>query len=124
MDSHQIAQILRNRGFKDLSAPNRTKAHGYKHALMSHPVYVKIGGKSGALTPARNFALVLHPEDGAAVAQRDLPAGVKIANDPYKNAGLVEYRNRDASTNWGRDVDIEDEVAFDGLLILLGVHRR
>jgi len=119
MNSTEIAQCLVQRGFKALSNPKRTKAHGYKHALMPNPLYVKIGGTKGALKSTKKFALVLHPDDEGAIARTQLPSGVQIANTPYKSAGLLTFRTDDGSTPWGRDVDIADEVALDALLAQL-----
>jgi hypothetical protein len=63
-NSFEIAEVLRQHDFKSLTDVGRTKAHGYQHPRMTHPVYVKMAGPAGNLKPVGKAPLVIRHDDG------------------------------------------------------------
>jgi hypothetical protein len=106
---------------RHISTLPRTKAHGYVHSCMEHPVYVKITGPAGALLPGTEAPLVVHQKDARKLeACGILPRGVTLELSPYKSAGLLKFRESGTTaTPQGRDMSITDLSALDALLQLL-----
>lgn len=111
------------RGFRELSSPQRTKAQGFAHCLLTRPVYVKVlgGGSNGPIRPASEAPLVLHPEDCRRLAIAGVPAGVRMKAPDYTSAGLLEFKAADGKTPHGGDFWVESAVALDSLLLRLGL---
>lgn len=121
LDSFQIADALLECGFQPLASSSRTKAHGYKHEQLEHPVYVKIGGRPGSsLRAVRKSPLVLHIEDAKKVESIGVPEGVRIEIEPYKSAGLLQFRTS-GDIGQGRDLSVVDTSTLKKLLQHLGI---
>lgn len=123
LDSFELRDLLIARGFSPLSSPERTKAQGFAHRLLTNPVYVKVlgGGRSGQVRPASEAPLVLHPADCRRIASAGLPAGVRMKAPDYTSAGLLEFKPADGKTPHGGDFWVESAAALDGLLFRLGL---
>lgn len=120
----EIATVLKEQEFKALTEAGRTKAHGYQHAKMVHPVYVKIGGPKGGLEPVGKAPLVIHHDDGVLLgAVAALPDGVAMEAAPYRSEGLLSYRRVGEGIPTGRAVSVRDVTALRALLALL-THPR
>lgn len=120
LDSFQIAAVLMTRGFDPITQPTRTKAHGYQHPRMLHPVYVKIRGPKGDLRAAVESPLVIHRADAQRIeAAGRLPDGVTLNVAPYHSAGLLAYRERKTNTPSGRALTVSDGVSLNRLLDVL-----
>lgn len=123
LDSFELSRLLTDRGFERLSSADRTKAHGFEHESLHHPIYLKMsgGGKQGPLEPSPEAPLVIHPEAHTQLAASGLPAGVRLKSTAYKSAGLLKFKRPDGATPEGCDYWIEDSTALDGLLRALGL---
>lgn len=117
LDSFQIAAALVQRGFDLITDPARTKAHGYVHRQMLHPLYVKILGAKGALQAATCFPLVIHREDAINIeAACHAPDCFTFDVKPYHSAGLLQYPKNSKNTPSGRALSIHDLDSLDKFL--------
>ncbi len=124
LNSFEIAAVLKEQRFDSLTKVGRTKAHGYQHAKMAHPVYVKIRGPKGRLEAVSKAPLVIHHDDGALLeAVVALPDGVAMEAAPYLSEGLLSYRRVGEGMPSGRAVSVRDVSALRALLALL-THLR
>ena len=120
LNSDDIAVELLAADFKPLSKPERTKAHGYQHAGMRYPVYLKMDGQAGAIKPSNSFPLVVHHEVHAyLIALTVLPQGISFHASPYKSTGLTEFRVSTQITPSGRAIAVANKEAMRALLPLL-----
>lgn len=119
LNSFEIAAVLRQHDFTSLTDAGRTKAHGYEHPRMPHPVYVKIAGRKGNLKPVDKAPLVIHHDDGILLESIGImPDGVTMETGPYHSEGLAKYRWGEDTPN-GRALAVRDVTALKRLLALL-----
>lgn len=119
LNSSELAAALVRRGFVPLTSPDRTKAHGYEHPQIPHPVYVKVGGKMGKLQAVKTAPLVLHPQvaDRLRLTLKTMQ-GIVLEAEPRAGTGYLrfsDHRNH-VGTPFGYDCNVEDEAALDRLI--------
>lgn len=117
LNSYQIADELKQRDFHPISLPERTKAHGYRHAALTFPVYVKIRGAKGALEPTAKSPLVIDIDEAEKIVSAGgWPEGVEPEAAPYHSAGLLAFPKESGKTPSGRALSIRDLTALTKLL--------
>jgi len=121
LDSFALKDALLALGFKPITAPERTKAHGFERKDLAQPIYVKITGPKGKLRAATEYPLVLHASDADRLRRvPSLPRGFELQASPYKSAGLLAFRTSgSAATPFGFDANVRDLTALAEMIDLL-----
>ncbi len=121
LDSFALKDSLLALGFRPITDPERTKAHGFKRNDLAHPIYVKIAGPKGRLRAATEHPLVLHANDADRLRRApSLPRGFELQASPYKSAGLLEFRNSgSAATPFGFDAAVRDSTTLAEVIDIL-----
>lgn len=121
LDSFALRDALVALGFKPITDPARTKAHGFTRNDLAHPIYLKIRGAKGELRPATERPLVLHASDADRLRRvPSLPRGFELQTTPYKSAGLLEFRSSGSTaTPFGFDATVRDSATLAQVIDLL-----
>ena len=120
ISSFGLEQILKDRGFTSAAADKRRYAHGYRHAAVTHPLYVKANIKNGKAVPVKRNPLVVHPYGTIPSKSVATMTGVHLADGPYHNSNLAGFPTRDNGGKkeiaHGRAIQFSDEAAVHAFL--------
>jgi hypothetical protein len=120
LNSIEVEAILKGHGFSLAPADRRRYAHGFRHARLGDPIYVKAKvAKTGTPVAVRRYPLVVHPLNAPLTRLSALP-GVHIAADPYHNSNLADFPKRDnggkKEITHGRAFQFDDRAALDAFV--------
>lgn len=120
LNSIEVETILKGRGFSLGASDTRRYAHGFRHAVLGDPLYVKAKtNKTGAPVAVGRDPLVVHPSRVPLTRLSSLP-GVHMAADPYHNSNLSGFPLRDNGGKkeiaHGRAFQFADRAALDGFI--------